>query len=297
MHCDSLLRVNSEEGLINKHNFSTDNPQLQFFAAFVPARGNAPEVRRRELMRLFKVYIHEMGRLGLTQVDDVRSLCSVTDLGKRAAMFTVEGGGGLLADSDEIFSLHKMGLRVMGLAWDDTELASGALSAEDGGLTYEGRRMAARMTELGIVADVSHLSDRSFYGLADAYPLPLIATHSNFRDICPSKRNLTKDMAREIAYRGGVIGLNLYPEFLSGNERATAEDILRHIDYALENFGDSVLGCGFDIDGTRGSYPDGFVEGESIHDKFVNLLLSHYPASTVRRIAGENVIDFLKGVL
>ena len=297
MHCDSLLKVNSEQGLVNDYNFSKRFPQLQFFAAFVPKKDTAPEIRRKETMRLFKVYVNEINRLGITHIDNVKSLCEATDYKKNAALFTIEGGGGLLSDSDEIFSFHKMGLRIMGLCWDDNELACGAFTKNDEGLSHEGRKMAARMTELGIVADVSHLSDKSFWNLCDAYPLPFIATHSNFRDICNTPRNLTRDMAKEISYRGGVIGLNLYPEFLSSSGKADENDILRHIDYALENFGEYVIGCGFDIDGTCGNYPEGFSEKTSLHDKTINLLLSNYHESTVRRIIGENVIDFLKGVL
>jgi membrane dipeptidase len=211
-------------------------------------------------------------------------------------MFTVEGGGGLLADSEELFTLHRAGLRVMSLVWDSNELGTSASDEWDVGLTSEGIRMAKRCAELGITLDVSHLSDKSFYELCDAYPLPIIATHSNFRDVRPHPRNLTLDMARIIAARGGVIGLNLYPLFL-GVSSPSADDLLPHIDYGLEHLGESVLGFGFDIDGTCGVYPEGIDESSSIHDRVCDILLSHYPASTVERIAGGNVTDFLKGVL
>ena len=298
LHNDSLSLTNSERGLITEYNVPYANPFLQVFAAYIPFRGRSPEARRRELMKYVNVYLYEVDRLGLSHIDDVRKLYSATDNLSNAAMLSVEGGGGLLADSEELFTLHKMGLRIMSLCWDSNELASSSRDEADEGLTHEGRRMAKRCAEIGITLDVSHLSDRSFWHLCDAYPLPLIATHSNFRDVCPHKRNLTYDMAKEIAMRGGVIGLNLYPEFLSESPEDVGTDaILPHVDYCLEKFGDNVLSLGLDIDGTGGVYPRGITTDSSIHDRILNMLLSRYPASVVERIAGENALDFLRGVL
>ena len=97
-----------------------------------------------------------------------------------------------------------------------------------------------------------------------------------------------------IVARGGVIGLNIYPPFLTERDTATGDDILRHVDYALENFGENALGFGFDIDGTDGIYPDFVRTDRSIHEQVVELLLSHYSESVVRKIAGENVLGFLE---
>ena len=296
MHSDSLSAVNAEKGLISEYNTSKKYPYLQFFASFTPFKARSMEVRRKEVMKHLNVYAYECERLGLTKIEDVRGLCYATDNALPSAMFTIEGGGGLLADSDELFTLYKAGLRIMGFAWDTNELATGAFDECDNGLTDEGIRMAHRCAELGITVDVSHLSDKSFYDLMKHYPLPIIATHSNFRDVCNNKRNLTFDMAREIVARGGVIGLNLYPDFIK-EENARIEDIIPHIEYHLEHFGEDSLAFGFDIDGTSGKYPIGITEAESIHDKVIDLLLSRYPSRTVENIAGENVINFLKGVL
>ena len=296
MHCDSLLTVNSEKGLISKYNTSKKYPHLQFFAAFTPRKSRTMEMRRKEVMRYLDIYAYECERLSLIKIEDVRSLYYATDNKLSSAMFTLEGGGGLLADCEELFTLYRAGLRIMGFAWDTNELACGAWEEHDTGLTDEGIRMAHRCAELGITVDVSHLSDKSFYDLCEHYPLPIIATHSNFRDVCNCKRNLTLDMAKTVVSRGGVIGLNLYPEFIkSGSVRI--DDVIPHVEYHLEHFGDNGLAFGFDIDGTDGRYPAGIDETSSVHDQVLELLLSRYSESTVRKIAGENVIDFLKGVL
>lgn len=293
MHCDSLSEVSSERGLVTPYNFSKKFPQLQFFAHFSKKGNDAPDKRRKRLMQAVNVYLSECERLGFCRVTSGRDIFSVTDNSLPAAMLTLEGGGGLFADSPELDTLVKAGLSVLGMAWDTSELSACAWDEVDTGLTIEGKRMVNRCTELGIILDVSHLSDRAFYETFELSPMPHIATHSNFREVCQSKRNLTRDMAKMIASRGGVIGINLYPPFLRDGG-ASAEDIIRHIDYALELLGDRNIGFGFDIDGTDGLFPCGINPKISIHDQVIDLLLSRYSLETVERIAGLNVIEFLK---
>ncbi len=297
MHCDSLSCVNEERGLVNSYNFSSTYGHLQFVAHFSQKGEDAPEQRRRKLIRAFDIYLSECERLGISRVSSGRELFDAISKGQKASVFTVEGGGGLFADSPELPALAGAGLAVCGLAWDGNELSASAWDCEDAGLTDAGKAMVERLTELGVIIDVSHLSDKAFYDVFEISAMPHLATHSNFRDVCQSPRNLTRDMARRIAMRGGVIGINLYPEFLREGGDASAEDILRHIDFGLELLGDKYIGFGFDIDGTDGKYPRGFDESASIHDKVMELLLSHYGTDTVERICGLNVIDFLKNNL
>ncbi|MBO7304893.1 MAG: dipeptidase [Clostridia bacterium] len=297
MHCDSLSLVSGERGLVSGYNRSKKHPHLQFFAHFEAARDTDAAERRRRLMRNFNVYLSECQRLGMPNVISNRELFSAADGGSSAAMFTVEGGGGLFADSPELDVLYRGGLSVLGLAWDRNELSSSAWDAVDEGLTEEGVRMVERCAELGITVDTSHLSDRAFFEVFECSPYPHIATHSNFRSICPSPRNLTDEMAKMIAARGGVIGLNIYPPFLREGGNATLDDVIRHVDYALALVGDSALGFGFDIDGTEGCYPVGISESESIHDRVIEELEKRYGTATVEKIAGGNVIDFLKNNL
>lgn len=297
MHCDSLLTVKENEGLIKPYNFSDKHPHLQFAAAFVPRDERAPEERRAELMHYFNVYLYETARLGIPAVKCAEDIYKFEENGTRAAIFSVEGGGGLFADSPELEILRAGGLRVIGMAWDTNELAACAWDKDDMGLSFLGKDFVKKCDSLGIISDVSHLSDRSFYELAEISSYPIIATHSNFRELCDSPRNLTKDMAREIVRRGGVIGLNLYPSFLKNGGEADTDDIIRHVDFALENFGEDSLGFGFDIDGTDGRYPKGISVKSSIHDQVIELLLSKYSAATVEKIAGLNVQNFLKSNL
>ncbi len=296
MHCDSLLAVSGERGLISEYNVSGKHPFLQFFAAFVPKGDRPADIRRHELMRLSEIYVAEAARLSICHVRDAKELSHVLSAGRNGAMLTVEGGGGLFADSAELDTLARLGMRVMGLVWDTNELGASAWDENDTGLTPEGEKMVERLSELGVIIDVSHMSDKTFYDTLDITSYPVIATHSNFRDVRDSRRNLTLDMARRIAARGGVIGLNLYPSFLSSGE-ACASDIFRHVDYAFDKLGEDTLAFGFDIDGTDGEYPKGIDENGSIHDRVTELLCGRYPDRIVEKLVWRNAAEFLSANL
>ena len=295
MHCDSLLAVCGERGIVNEYNFSNKYPHLQFVANFCPKKDREPRERRAQLIRALDTYLWECDRLKLRRILSGRDLFGL-EAGEASCsvLLSLEGGGGLFADSAELSVLRDAGLFVLGPAWDNNELSACAWDDIDTGLTERGRALIDKCSEIGIIIDVSHMSDKAFYETFEISPMPHLATHSNFREVCASPRNLTRDMARKIALRGGVIGINLYPEFLSDGGDADTEDIIRHIDYGLELLGEDYIGFGFDIDGTSGKYPRGISTESSIHDQVVDLLLSRYSASTVEKIAGKNVIEFLK---
>ena len=294
MHCDSLSEVTAERGLISGYNISREHPQLQFFAEFVPVGTDSPEARRRKLMHYLDVYISEVSRLGLTEIRTCQDVNYAMEMGRRAGLLSVEGGGGLFADSEELNTLYRMGLRVLGMVWDTNELGTSAFDREDNGLTPAGEEMVERCSEMGIILDVSHMSDKSFERTLDISSYPVLATQSNFREVCPSPRNLTLPMAKKVVSRGGVIGLNLYPSFLSDGPGASVDDIYAHVDYALEKLGTDAIALGCDIDGTRGQYPDGISEQSSIHDQLLEHLWRRYSEDTVEKIMGGNALAFLK---
>lgn len=123
-----------------------------------------------------------------------------------------------------------------------------------GGLTERGREMVAEMERLGIIPDVSHLSDAGFYDVLEMTRKPFVASHSNAREICPSVRNMTDDMIRRLAGRGGVMGLNFCADFLEekplGQKNpGTIEAVARHARHIANVGGVEVLGLGSDFDG------------------------------------------------
>lgn len=123
-----------------------------------------------------------------------------------------------------------------------------------GGLTLKGREMVAEMEQLGIIPDVSHLSDAGFYDVLKVTKKPFVASHSNARAVCPCVRNMTDEMIRLLAGRGGVMGLNFCADFLEekplGEKNpGTIEAVVRHAKHIVNVGGIEVLGLGSDFDG------------------------------------------------
>lgn len=123
-----------------------------------------------------------------------------------------------------------------------------------GGLTERGREFVTEMEELGMIPDVSHLSDRGFYDVLEVTKKPFVASHSDARAVCPNVRNMTDDMIRKLAERGGVMGLNYCADFLeelpAGEKNpGTIAAVVRHARHIQNVGGIEVLGLGSDFDG------------------------------------------------
>ena len=123
-----------------------------------------------------------------------------------------------------------------------------------GGLTEKGKELVAEMENLGIIPDVSHLSDAGFYNVLAVTKKPFVASHSDARAVCPNVRNMTDDMIAKLSERGGVMGLNFCADFLEekplGEENpGTIAAVVRHAKHIVNVGGIDVLGLGSDYDG------------------------------------------------
>lgn len=306
-HCDSLdLTLPKKTGtLINTYNFSLKFPQLQFVAAFCDEPGESEDESYNKALKLISAFDSAVKAHAdiAVRASDFSDIERAIFEKKHAFMLTLEGAGKAIFKNRDILSMfYKAGARVIGLAWESNALVkSNRIRAgeEDTGLSEVGREVAEKINSLGMIFDVSHLSDKAFYDIAEISVKPIIASHSNFRAVCPHSRNLTDEMARLIFESDGMIGLNFYPPFISErDEWQTVEGLFRHLEYGLSLGGENHMGFGGDIDGTDGNYPYPLNEQSSMHDKIIELMLSHnYSESLVRKISGENYIEYLRKYL
>ncbi len=304
-HCDSIAYV--DKGifpLVNPHNFSAKHQQLQFIAMFCCARDG-------DIISAYKQTVRYIGQFAISmqkEADKIVHVKSFNDIeyafnsGKHAALLAIEGGSGVKASPEILEDFYAYGVRVMGLAWLSNELAmSNRVPAyeKDTGLTDAGRAIVNKGNELGIIFDVSHLSDQSFWDLAEITKKPLIASHSNFRTLCNHSRNLTDDMARYIVEHDGMIGLNMYPDFIAETEKMqTVDRYFDHLDYCIDKFGSDNIGFGGDIDGTDGMYPSPITEETSIHDQFIEAMIKRrYSDTLIEKFIGGNYLNFLRKYL
>jgi membrane dipeptidase len=221
---------------------------------------------------------------------------------KHAALLAIEGGSGIKGSTEILKDFYGVGVRIFGLAWLTNELAkSNRISSGeiDTGLTDLGREVVEAGNDLGIIFDVSHLSDQSFWDISRISKKPLIASHSNFRSLCSHSRNLTDEMARNIVENDGIIGLNLYPDFIDDDPAcATADRYFDHLDYCIDKFGSDNIGLGGDVDGTSGEYPISITEESSIHDQLIDVMIRRgYSSDLIEKFCGLNYMRFLKKYL
>ena len=151
----------------------------------------------------------------------------------------------------------------------------------------------AELERWNITLDVSHLNDKGFDDVVHTAKKPFIATHSNLRSVCGHKRNLTDDQFKEIARRGGIVGINFCKSFLNGDrDKAGFPDLLRHIERMLSLGGENVIAIGSDFDGT--TVPDGMGSVENLADVGNYLLRAGLGETQVEKIMGGNAYEFLR---
>ncbi|HTW93895.1 MAG TPA: membrane dipeptidase [Tepidisphaeraceae bacterium] len=172
-----------------------------------------------------------------------------------AAIILLEGADPILSSEDAQWWFDA-GVRIVGLAWKQTRYAGG--TSMPGPLTAAGVELVEELEELGVIHDTSHLAEESFWQLMDLTRGPVIASHSNCRQIIPTDRQLSDAMIKALAGRGGVIGVNFYDQFLippaeRGKRRANLDDVVRQIRHMADLLGGTRnIGIGTDMDGGLG---------------------------------------------
>lgn len=175
--------------------------------------------------------------------------------GKISAILTIEGPAGFGYDPALLENLWQIGFRMSTLGWNEGNVLTGSHITGEG-LSDMGREYVKEAQRLGMLLDVSHLSDRGFWDLMEMSQGTVIATHSNSRHVCGHSRNLTDDMFRAICQNGGVAGINLYTDFIGGE--GTVADACKHILHWLDMDPEGThIALGGDLDGCD-KLPSGF---------------------------------------
>lgn len=211
--------------------------------------------------------------------------------GKMSALLTVEGPAGFDFDPALLENLHQIGFRISTLGWNEKNPLTGS-NVTGGGLTDRGREYVQEAQRLGILVDVSHISDEGFWDILDITQAPVIASHSNSRALCGHSRNLTDDMFRAICRTGGVAGINQYADFLG--EEPTLDTVCDHIFHFLELDPDGThIALGGDLDGCE-AFAQGFTGIES-YPALADCLLRRGAGETlVRNIFWNNALNVLR---
>jgi len=212
--------------------------------------------------------------------------------GKVAAMLSVESGGDAIqGDLSVLRVLYSLGLRIFGLTYNRRNmLADGfAENRTKSGLTELGVQTIEECNRLGIIVDVSHIGETSFYDALDVSKAPIIASHHGMRALFETPRYMTDDQARALAEKGGVIGV------MYGIGPKTLGDVVNHIDHAVEVGGIGCVGLGSDWDG--GCRPEVLEDSSKLPNLTRELVARGYRDDEVEKILGGNLMRVFKRVL
>ena len=294
------LGVRSDRGHVDLPRLFEGGIDLQIFAAYIQPQYKIERALHRALQLIDRFHqelrAHEEKLMLFTRVSDVHD---AEKNGKIAAMLSIEGGEAVEADLGILRMLHRLGLRAMTLTWNErNQIADGAGEGRTrGGLTNFGVELVNEMNHIGVVVDVSHLSDNGFSDVIETTNKPIIASHSNCRSLCNHRRNLTDEMIKRLAENGGVMGMNFASDFVDEKkENATIDRVLDHIDHVVKIGGIETVGLGSDFDGIERP-PKGLEDVTKMPYLTVGLVKRGYKEDEIRKILGENFLRVFKEVI
>ena len=305
LHCDTALALLGKDlqqaGSLRKNEYHIDLERAatlpgyaQCFACFTTPRDNRPggttvtQLFEREMVSVLREV--EKNRDLISLVYSAKEIEKNRENGKMSAILTIEGPAGFDFDPALLEDLYKVGFRITTLGWNEKNVLCGSHKT-GGGLTDLGKEYVFEAQRLGMLVDVSHISDEAFWDIMEITNAPVIASHSNSRAVYAVSRNLTDDMFKAICQTGGVAGLNLYPGFLG--ENATLDTVCNHVIHWLELDGEKHVALGGDLDGVE-ALPDGFA-GVQDYPKLAECLLARgVSEQTVHDIFWNNAMGVIQ---
>jgi len=303
----------------------TDIPRMregglgaEFFAIYVDAKyaregGSA----RRALSMIDSVY-EQVRRHpeSLEMASTVADIRRIHRAGKIAALMGIEGGHAIEDSLPALRMFYKLGIRYMTLTHTNTNNwadSAGSITApaekRHGGLSDFGKDVVREMNRLGMMIDISHVADQTFQDCIEISQAPIIASHSSARALTNVPRNLTDDMLKAMAKKGGVVMVNFYTGFINTEyakpgmpapieaaKTATLEMLMQHFEHTIKVAGIDHVGIGSDFDGVEGKLPAGMEDISKLSTITYELLKRGYSEKDVKKVLGENLLRVMAEV-
>ena len=311
MHCDTLMRayIEKKETIYQVPEFMLDidrmrkgNCLAQYFAIFMlqesmweEAKGPFPNDLEyiKALVNIFQKSMKEHSEL-IAPAGTIQELEENASNGKISGILTLEDGRAVEGRMERLEWLHEQGIRMITLTWN-YENCFGYPNSEDRrimqkGLKPFGREAIVRMNELGLAVDVSHLSDGGFWDVVKLSKKPFVASHSNCRALSPHSRNMTDEMIRALAEKGGVMGLNFAGPFLNADaasRESTLARMILHLKHMVKVGGIETPAIGTDFDGTEGIFD--IPDCSKMHLLFETMGKHGFTEAQIEKIAYQNV--------
>jgi membrane dipeptidase len=233
---------------------------------------------------------------------------------KISALIGFEGAEAIVQDLRLLKVYHQIGLRRLTLTWNNRNYVADGVTWQrsKGGLTEFGEQLVLECNKLGIIVDVSHITDQGFWDTLEVSKEPVIASHSNCRSLCEHNRNLTDEMIMALIEQDGILGVNFVPFFLTnidykklrnGDEKekqkadsVTVDTVIDHIDHIRSISGSTKnIGLGSDYDGVP-MIAKGLEDVSKLQNLTINLVARGYTDNEIKGILGENFLRYMKKI-
>ena len=317
MHCDTIGRFlegqdltrDNSQGHIDIPKLKRGAVDLQIFACYVAPPQN--ETQKNQAANRAFDQIDAVHQLVDENPDDLLLVLNPADLRqlrgtrKTGVFIGIEGGYAIENDLRLLRSFYRNGVRLMTLThWTHTDWADASGDPEPTywGLTEFGEKVVQEMNQLGMIIDVSHSHDETFWDVIRLTDAPIVASHSCARALSDHHRNMSDEMLKALAKNGGVIGINFYPEFLDvgTDENPTplvdVKTVVDHIDHVVKVTGKTdFVGLGSDFDGI-GSPPEGLENVGLMANITKELVKRGYEDVDIKKILGGNFLRVFRRV-
>lgn len=296
-HCDTLTSVyakktnlNTQDTMVNINYLKKYYPAVQTFAIY-----NDGSLLEEDILKIIN-FLKDECRVYSGIIKFAHSMTQIkSNISNKivSAILSIESLGDQKDFNEQSLRLYyENGVRIAGLCHNHDNPLCGGIGENKNGLKPQGKLALRQMQSLGIILDVSHMSDKSFWEATEEYSLPFVATHSNSRDVCNNLRNLTDEQFICISKRGGLCGINFYPPFLT-KEKADITSIIRHIEHFLSLGGENNICIGTDFDGID-KVPLGIENAGMVYKLFDALLSLNYNETLINKLAFNNFFNFFQ---
>ncbi len=296
-----MFRQRTDRVLVDLHKMSEGGLDASIMVAYLKQGERDDESHRAAIAKADRI---------LTQIEDMVSAnCTAVDLaytpqdlyrlkgeGKRAVMMGIENGYAIGSDLSQVAHFRSRGVVYMTLCHNgDNDICDSARGkGEHNGISDFGIQVIREMNRTGMMVDLSHASEKSFYDALQISSTPIVCSHSSCKALCPHPRNLSDDQLLALAKAGGVAQVTFYNGFLRADQQATILDAVEHLNHMVNVMGIEHVGIGTDFDG------DGGVPGLASASELINftrrLLRERYSLEDLRLIWGGNFLRVMESV-
>ena len=280
--------------LVDLHKMTEGRQDATIMVAYLPQTGAPAGYADQIFDKIEEIVQQNYQYLSLAHTPD--DLFDNKRHGLKSIMLGIENGLALGGDLQQLQHFAGRGVVYMTLCHNgDNDICDSARgSSTHNGVSHFGEQVIHEMNRLGMLVDLSHASEKSFYDALDISRLPIVCSHSSCRALCDHPRNLTDEQMRALAAKGGVMQVTIYDGFLRKNGGACILDVMNHLEHAIKVIGIDHVGIGTDFDG------DGGVPGLADSSELINftrqLLKRHYSESDIQKIWGGNFLRVMKQV-